>query len=375
MNSKEKLAALRAQLDEVDGAVIALLDQRMAISEEVAAAKAQGNIAVVDAAREQQVIERAQARAAQGNRAEAATLMQTLMALSKLRQQQKLQLADPVALPPAAPWKTDGVQVGYQGVAGAWGESGAQKLFPQAALHSFGYFEDVFAAVKAGEVDYGVLPIENAKTGAIGEVYDHLRRHACYIVGETWVPIAQCLLALPGTALEDIRQVHSHPEGFNQCRRFCKGKAWDLTACRNTAYAAELVAGAGDKKNAAIGSRRAAQVHGLEVLVPDIMDDPGNRTRFIAIAAAPIFDDAADTVSISFSTAHVSGALCAVLQSFMLAGINLKRIESRPAAQGKYRFFADLEANVGETKAQEALNRAAMQCEYFEVLGCYRATV
>ncbi|MCL1964699.1 MAG: hypothetical protein FWF69_06530, partial [Firmicutes bacterium] len=280
-----------------------------------------------------------------------------------------------VSFPAPVPKKEGAVTAAFQGVPGAWSEHSAMRLFPRASLLAVDYFEDVIKAVAEGSADYGVLPIENAQTGAIGEVYDLLRTHACSIVGQMWVAIKQCLLAPEGAKLSDIREVFSHPEGFGQCRRFLKNRGWELTACRNTAYAARMVAERGERRCAAIGSRRAAQVHGLCVLAPDIMDNPGNRTRFIAIAAAPSYDEKCDTTCVTFSTQHRSGALCAVLQSFMLSGLNLTRIESRPVSAERYRFFADLQANILSPQTMDALRQAAAHCEYFEILGCYPTSV
>lgn len=371
MDSKEALSALRKEIDDVDGELIALFQKRMGLSEQIADVKAGGNMAIVDEKREESVLAAAAARAGGQDTAAVTAFMRTLMALSKIKQNQRLVAADPLSFPEPAPKKEGPVNVAFQGVPGAWSEHGAEQLFPNGKRQQYDYFEDVFEAVKAGRADYGVLPIENSRTGAIGEVYDLLRKYACYIVGEVWITVAQCLLACEGTKLTDIREVFSHPEAFNQCRRFLKNKPWDLTASRNTAYAAQLVAEQQNPKYATISSRRAAEIHGLTVLAADIMDWPDNRTRFIAIAADPIYDETCDTTSITFSTAHKSGALCAVLQSFMLAGINLSRIESRPVSADRYRFFADLQANILSDSTMDALQQAATQCNYFELLGCY----
>lgn len=374
MNGKEKLLSLRGEIDKIDRELVGLFLKRMQICEEVAQAKADGNIALVDASREQQVIDAALSQAGEGNRTETASFIRTVIALAKIKQNKTMSMLRDVDFPPSVPLKKTGVTVGFQGVSGAWGEQGAEQLFPDSKLIQHEYFEDVFEAVKAGRVDYGVLPIENSQTGAIGEVYDLLRKHSCYIVGEVWITVAQCLLGINGASVSDIREVFSHPEGFKQSRRFLKDKSWDLTACRNTAYAAQKVADKNDVKYAAIGSRRAGKAYGLSVLSPDIMDDSGNRTRFIAIAAAPCYDESCGITSITFSTSHKSGALCAALESFTVAGVNLTRIESRPVSHDRYRFFADLQTNILSDVTLDALRQASAQCDYFEVLGCYSAT-
>jgi chorismate mutase/prephenate dehydratase len=233
------------------------------------------------------------------------------------------------------------------------------------------FFEDVFLAVKENRADYGVVAIENSQTGAIGETYDLLRKYGCFIVGRTWIDIKQCLLAPTGTSLHDIREVLSHPEGFKQCARFLHGRSWDLTACRNTAVAAETAAKVSNGRTAAIGSRRAAELNGLSVLAPDIMDSADNRTSFVVIAAEPEYDEQSDLISITFSTEHRAGALCETLMPFMAQGINLLRIESRPGSQGNYRFFAELKGSIIDEEVLATLRQASATCEYFEVIGCY----
>ncbi|MDR2356711.1 MAG: chorismate mutase [Oscillospiraceae bacterium] len=374
MTGKEELERLRGEIDGIDGKLVGLFNERMRVSEEIARVKERGNIAVTDLRREKNVIDAAVAASGEDNRAAAATLMRALISLSKKRQTEKLELADAISFPPSASCGTDGVRTAFQGVEGAWGEHAARVLFPKGAFTGCDYFESVFEAVKSNRADYGVLPIENSRTGAIGEVYDLLRRHSCYIVGQTWIAVKQCLLGKAGASPGDVREVYSHPEGFGQCARFLKNRSWELTACRNTAYAAKLAAERDDVKYAAIGSRRAAAAYGLEIIAPDIMDDAGNRTRFIAIAAKPIYDESCDIVSVTFSTAHRSGALCAVLEAFMLAGINLSRIESRPVSADRYRFFTDLQSNIMSEATRDALTLASMHCDYFEILGCYGTT-
>jgi chorismate mutase/prephenate dehydratase len=286
-----------------------------------------------------------------------------------MRQTELLGLAHGIEFPDSVPLPEGAVA--YQGIPGAWSEHAATLIAPDRALNPSDYFEDVFAKVKSGEAAIGVLPIENSRTGAIGEVYDLLRRSGCYIIAQKWVEITQCLLAIPGTRERDIRTVYSHREGLAQCSRYLKKHAWDTEAVGNTAVAARLAAEKGDNRFAAIGSRRAAGAYGLEVLAENIADDPNNKTRFIAIAEAPCYGDDSNTISVSFVARHMSGALAAVLTPLGLMGVNLTRIESRPATGDSYRFFAEIEGNRKDPKIEQALTQAAAQAEYFEILGCY----
>jgi chorismate mutase/prephenate dehydratase len=376
MTPKEKLLSLRAEISGVTGEIITLFQSRQRISTEIARVKEQGNLAITDTSREADVIRDAAALADEDNRGETVALMRTLISLSKLRQNGVLGLSHALDFPECTDRELDLTGgVAYQGVPGAWSEHAARQLFPGKELVQQEYFEDVFVAVKTGRASVGVLPIENSRTGAIGEVYDLLRRNSCYIVGQMWIDVTQCLIGLPGASVGDVREVLSHPEGCSQCRRYLKNRSWELTNVRNTAVAASLVAERGSAKFAAIGSRRAAEVNGLEVLAPNIADDEKNRTRFIAIAARPAYDERSNITTVTFSTLHQSGALCAVLEPFQLADVNLTRIESRPVSADKYRFFADLEANVSDPAARDAIAQASMQSDYFEILGCYSETL
>jgi chorismate mutase/prephenate dehydratase len=372
MNDRERLGELRRGIDGIDDKLVELFRERMDISRRAAELKVGNNMPIQDDARERQVVERALTGASGEIRGEIAMLMRTIIALSLGYQRRNVTRGEIPALPPSREPVRENVVCAYQGVPGAWSEQALMKLFPDASRRAEEFFEDVFRAVKERRADYGVVPIENSQTGAIGETYDLLRKYGCFIVGRTWIDIRQCLLALPGVGLHDVREVFSHPEGFKQCARFLQGRAWDLTACRNTAVAAETAARATDGRTAAIGSRRAAELNGLEVLSPDVMDSAGNRTSFVVIASEPEYDENSDLISITFSTAHRAGALCETLMPFMAQGVNLTRIESRPATPDKYRFFVEMRGCVLDTDVRDALRQAEAACEYFEVIGCYR---
>lgn len=373
MDAKEKLIQVRSKLDTLDDELLQLFNERMRLSDEVADIKREGNIAMTDEVREQVVVDRAVGMVDPAYKGETIAYTRAIMGLSKMRQRKLLfdESDNEPLIPPSGTHKTQDVKIAYQGLPGAWGEIATMQYFGEAQHEGVERFEDVFQAVKDKKADYGVVPIENSKTGAIGEVYDLLRNYGCYIVGQTWVQAKQCLLAVPGTKFEDIREVYSHPEGFKQCSKFLKKYPWDLTACRNTAVAANMVREQNNKRYAAIGSRRAAELNGLEVIAPDIMDDDNNQTRFIVIADQPEYSAESDTVSVIFRTAHRSGALCDVLFPLMAGEVNLTRIESRPMSGGRYCFFTDIHGNINDEHISTALRHAGSVCGYMEILGCY----
>lgn len=373
-NQDKEITVFREVIDGIDQEIVRLFEQRMELSQEISEHKVSHNMAIYDPTREEQVVGAATALVDKDLTGEVTMLMRTLMALSRAYQRKlTFHIESPEFLPPAKPHKTQNVRCVWQGAPGAWGEQAAVKLFPDAALSHAEYFEDVFRQVKDDLADYGVLPIENSRTGAIGETYDLLRSYGCYIVGRTWIDVKQCLLAKPGMELKGVREVYSHPEGFRQCRRYLLDKPWDLIATSNTAVAAAKAAAADGEHTAAIGSRIAAAHNGLELLAEDIMDSDTNRTSFVVIAAQPEYGAESDLISVSFAAAHRSGSLCEALLPFMAGGFDLTRIESRPTASPQsYRFFAELGGNIDDPKMREALTHAANATEYFEVIGCYR---
>lgn len=363
---------LRQSIDDIDQKLVKLFEERMELAKEIGNYKRENNVAILDGGREQEVVDNAVNIVADDLKGEVTLLMRSIMSLSREYQRALLFEKDIELLPAPRPKKTDDVKCVYQGLPGAWGQQAAEKLFPNADLTSANFFEDVFVKIKNGEADYGVVPIENSKTGAIGETYDLLRTYGCYIVGRTWIDIKQCLLAKPDAQLKDIREVYSHPEGFKQCRRFLSDKPWDLIASSNTAVAAEKAGNAVDNSVAAIGSKNAGLINGLNVLAEGIMDSDKNRTSFVVIASSPEYDKESDLISVTFSAAHRSGSLCEALLPFTAAGINLTRIESRPSSSHKYRFFAEISGNINDPEMKETLTYAAGATEYFEIIGCYK---
>jgi chorismate mutase/prephenate dehydratase len=366
---------IRSSIDEIDEKLIDGFSARMNLAEEVAEYKRAGNLAITDEAREQEILDKAVSQVSGDLSGEVNIFMRTLMALSREHQRDMLLSGDEDFLPPPTERKTADVKCVYQGVPGAWSWQAAQKLFPDAALTAVDYFEDVFTSVKNGASDYGVVPIENSRTGAIGETYDLLRKYGCYIVGRTWIDIRHCLMAKPDTEFADIHEVYSHSEGFGQCRNYLMGRNWDLMNCGNTAVAAKKVRSQTGNRSAAIGSRKAAEIHGLTILQADIMDRADNRTSFVIIGRAPEYNNESDRISVTFSLSHRSGSLCEALMPYMAAGVNLARIESRPASAGSFRFFAEIEGNILDPVITDTLRHAAAVTEYFEVIGCYSVSV
>lgn len=239
------------------------------------------------------------------------------------------------------------MRIAYQGTAGAFGEEALVQHFGEGASRlACASFDAVFAAVAEGGADGGVVPIENSLGGSILETYDLLLGHGLPIVGEVSLAVRHCLLAPPGTALDEVRRCLSHPQALTQCARFLAQRDIEPVAAANTAIAARDLAAGAPPGTAAIASARAARIHGLEVLADDIQTRSDNTTRFVIIARDAAGGDTADKATIAFWTRNEPGALLGCLAVIADRGLNLTRLESRPTGDTlwEYVFSADVEA-------------------------------
>src|SRR5918993_519376 len=181
------------------------------------------------------------------------------------------------------------MRIAFQGAPGAYSEMAAQRAWPGIETVPCEHFEDVLAAVAAGKTSHGLLPIENSIGGSIHRNYDLLLEHDLPIVGEIELRVDHCLLALPGTALADVRVVYSHPQALAQCETaLAQMQGVEVVAVYDTAGAAKMVREGTRRDAAAVASRRAAGVFALEVLRESIQDYSDNITRFCVISKPPV---------------------------------------------------------------------------------------
>jgi prephenate dehydratase len=270
------------------------------------------------------------------------------------------------------------ITVAFQGEHGAYSE--------QAAYEHFGVeietlpcesFETVFEAVNTGICDYGLLPFENSLAGSIHRNYDLLLRQELHIMSEYHLRVQHCLLALPGSTLEDIREVRSHPQALAQCEHRLTDLGVKRVAATDTAGSARVVKALNDPGIAAIASTRAAEVYGLAVLVQNLEDDPSNYTRFLALAQEPLDVNKPEVgdykTSVVFSLKNQPGALFKALSVFALRDIDLTKIESRPI-QGKpweYMFYIDYAGHQDSKNCARAMDHLGELATYLRVLGSY----
>ncbi len=263
--------------------------------------------------------------------------------------------------------------VGFQGEHGAYSEVAAHSYAPGLASIPCPSFHEVFREVESGQLDLGIVPVENSIEGAVTEVNDLLVETDLRIVGEAVIPIHHCLLALPEQDYRELKTVYSHPQALGQCRGFIARHRLEARPFYDTAGAAIMLREQKPPATAAIASKLCADLYHLEVLKENIEDNDSNRTRFVLLSKQPS-PEGGNKISIIFSVSHRPGGLFSALKVLSDASINMTRIESRPLRNdpGSYAFFVDLEGSDKEPKVTSALEAIDKVTRNFKFLGCYK---
>lgn len=268
------------------------------------------------------------------------------------------------------------MKVAYQGMPGAYSEAGLLRHFGAAAEPlGFAFSEQVFDAVEDGRADFGFVPVENSIAGSVGVNTDLLLERKVYAVAEAYLPIDHCLLGLPGETVDGLTAVYSHPIALAQCRDFLNARLLKAVPEYDTAGAAELVARRRLPGEAAIASRRCAEVYGLSVLSEDIQSVKGNFTRFLAFRREGdvVPGGRLEKTTLAFAVHHHPGALLECLKLFADHSINLTKLESRPIASDpfEYSFFVDILGGAGDAAVAAALGELRAAARHVKVLGSY----
>ncbi len=373
------LSQLRIQLDEIDSQLVSLYEDRMELCRQVGEYKLETGKRILDKERERQKIQAVSSLVHnEFNRTGISELFEQIMAMSRKLQYQIInEKGGHGNLPFFAvdALDTDKIRVVFQGADGAYSQAAMHTYFGE-DIDSFHVetFRDAMGAIEEGRADFAVLPIENSTAGIVSEIYDLLVEYENYIVGEQVIPIAHCLLGVPGTKLEDIELVYSHPQSLMQSSRFLGEHGnWKQISMQNNAFATQKVAQDKDKKQAAIASALAAKLYGLEVLQETIQNEKNNSTRFIIVTNQKIFKRDAKKVSICFEVAHESGSLYHALSHFIYNHLNVSKIESRPIENRnwEYRFFLDFEGNLSDSAVKNALRGLREETINMKILGNY----
>jgi prephenate dehydratase len=265
------------------------------------------------------------------------------------------------------------MRVAFQGEPGAFSEEASAGYFDSPETVPCESFEATFAAVNSKDCELGIIPIENSLAGSIHQNYDLLLGNDLFIVGEYFLRVRHCLIAFPGVTVPEVRRVISHPQALGQCASYLRDMGVKTEPVYDTAGSVKLLKASGEKTTAAIASRKAAEIYGMQILQEGIEDNPENYTRFLVIAPSPIKPIGEAKTTIVFILKNQPGALFKALSVFALREIDLSKIESRPLA-GKpweYLFYIDFIGAVHEERVKKALDHLGEYALMLRVFGSY----
>ncbi|MDI6810272.1 MAG: prephenate dehydratase domain-containing protein [archaeon] len=268
------------------------------------------------------------------------------------------------------------ITIGYYGNPGSFSEEGAFECFTEQNVHFVPCgksIEAVFSKVVIGEVDYGIVPVENSNHGIINETYDLLLQEKVYIVRETISRIQQSLLANKGVGIDQLKRVYSHVVAISQCKDFLKAHTWEVIPLGDTATCAEKIKKEKSQDAGAIASKRAAQFYDLEIL-EDIAVHNDIYTRFFGISKK-LFESKGDKTSIALGLRDGLNSLYDYMGFFVKRDIKIVKLESRPIKNRPFEYilYMDFLGDPREGTVKDALNELLLASEFVKVLGTYKA--
>ena len=270
------------------------------------------------------------------------------------------------------------MRIAYQGVAGAYSHIASMTVYPGQEYLPCDTFEKAMKLVSEGEADLAMIPVENSNAGRVSDVHFLLPQTGLHIIGEFFLPINHQLLGLPGTKLADVKSASSHPQALAQCSEFLKRHVIKPTARIDTALSCQDVLKFQDKSIAAIASKLAGEIYGLDVVAPNVENARNNTTRFLIMAREPEIpedDGGAFITSFIFKAKNIPAALYKALGGFATNGINITKLESY-LLEGKFvsaQFYAEIESHPSRKAFQNAFDELKFFSESIHVLGTYRA--
>ncbi|MDY6904761.1 MAG: prephenate dehydratase [Thermodesulfobacteriota bacterium] len=351
----QRIAALRASIDAIDADILDLLNRRIDIAAEIGEQKRRTGSFIQDKAREETILQTLTTRnAGRLDTTMLRRIFSEIMAAS--RQVQDIR------------------RIGYLGPEATFTHIAAMEFFgpndtfiPQISIR------DVFEEVEKGTCTYGVVPVENSIEGSVNHTLDLFPESSLNICAEKYLAISEDLMSATGR-LDDIRVIYSHPQPFAQCRGWLKKHLPDveLVECNSTSQAAQKALQESDA--AAIAGSEAGRLYGLKVVASKIQDFVRNTTRFLIIGKENVLSTGNDKTSIMFVTAHMPGALFKALEPIAESGINMLKLESRPAKyeNWSYLFFVDLEGHADDDVVKQTLAKMKPVCQFLKILGAYQ---
>ncbi len=351
----ERIEALRARIDEVDDAILALVNERAGLAARIGELK--GGAPVYRPEREAQVLRRLRTANRGPLPGESVDRLFTEV-ISACRAVE------------------DALSVAFLGPRGTYSEEAAAKRFGS-SVHGIpsASIDEVFRLVEARQAGHGVVPVENSTEGAVGRTLDLLLATSARICGEVALAVHQCLMSRDSD-MGGIERVYGHGQSLAQCQGWLDQHLprAERVAVVSNAEAARL---ASEKPHAAsLGSQSAAALYGLNVLARNIEDNPNNTTRFVVLGHDAVLPSGRDKTSLVMAAANKPGAMYALLGPFAAHGVSMTRLESRPSKTGiwEYVFFVDIEGHERDAPVAAALGKLREVAAFLKVLGSYPRT-
>jgi chorismate mutase/prephenate dehydratase len=355
-DTEKELEELRAEVIKLDESIVGLLDARAELSQKIGALKRQLGLSLINHVREQVVYEHAMSQPRILSKSQVHAIYKEIIAACRAIQ-------------------TGKKRISTLGPPGTFTEQAAKVFFSEAEAEFYmvDNIPTIFRQVVGGEMEYGVVPVENTTHGSVSITLDLLLETDLTVSGEIILRVRHNLIALKKIPFSEIKTVLSHEQAIGQCRQFIDENLPDaeIIETKSTTQAVELLSEYPDA--AAISTEMAAEIYSREIIARGIEDNPNNYTRFFVIGHQDTNPTGNDKTSIVFSVRHAPGTLMEALKAFSSRNINLTKLESRPSrlTPWEYYFYTDFEGHLTEPNIQEALKALKEDTLYIKVLGSY----
>lgn len=371
----------REKIDAIDDQLVKLFTERMEIASELAGYKKEHSLPVLDVKRERDKLKDVVDKTPEELQEYTQLLYSLMFELSRSHQNRVIGKGSDLtskissAIENTPKLFPERAAVACQGVEGAYSQIACDKLFKYPNIMYFSSFESVFTAIEKGFCKYGVVPLENSTAGSVNSVYDLMMSRKFSIVRSIRVKVAHNLLAKPGTAISDIKEIYSHQQAISQCAAFLQTlKGVKIIPCENTAVAAKMVSESDRNDIATLSSMECCKLYGLSCLKENVQDKDNNYTRFICISKDLEIYPGSDKTSLMVVLENKRGSLYMLLSRLYALGINLNKLESRPIPERDFEvmFYFDLDTPVYSPQFLQLMSELGDICQEYNYLGSYR---
>ena len=265
----------------------------------------------------------------------------------------------------------------FQGMHGAYSELAGKNIYPDSKSIPCKTFEEMFESVRDKKANIAIVPIENSRSGRVGDTQRLIPESQLKIVGEYFLEVNHCLMGVPGSTLKDIKRIYSHEQGIAQCRKKIINNKKDMVIVADTAGAAKMISETNSKEDAAIASNLAAKIYNLDILESSFQDFENNVTRFLIMSNElniPKVNEIDLMTTLVFEVRSIPAALYKSLGGLASNGVNMTKLESYINPQGfdVAQFYMDIEGHPNNRNVKLALEEMKFFCKRIDILGVYK---